>query len=308
MDVRQLEYFLAVVDHGGFNRAASALYLSQPSLSQSIRSLERDLGSDLFHRIGRRAVLTDAGTALIEPARAAVRSLELARASVESVHGLRGGRVEIATMPSQSIEPLTGMIRRFTQAHPEVSVTMRAAATPEDVTRMVRTGVCELGLLASPTPVPSHHLRVHPLQGQRFVLLTPPDGPFPPGVPVRREELAGRRLVVGQRGTGMRTYIDALRAEGVGLTVAVETEHRVAILPLVLSGVGLAVVTEAWRDIAERAGARVLDLEPRAVLHIALVSRPTALTPAASVFLDCATTNATPGPGRTRMPTDRRAL
>ena len=150
MDVRQLEYFLAVVDHGGFNRAATALYLSQPSLSQAIRTLERDLGSDLFHRIGRRVVLTEAGTALIEPARTAVRGLELARASVESVHGLRIGRVEIAAMPSQAVAPLTGMISRFHRAHPEVSVTVRAAFTPRDVTEMVRTGVTELGLLASP--------------------------------------------------------------------------------------------------------------------------------------------------------------
>ncbi|GGW47903.1 hypothetical protein GCM10010320_30460 [Streptomyces caelestis] len=61
MDIRQLEYFLAIVDRGGFNRAASALYVSQPSLSQTVRALERDLGSELFHRIGRRAVLTEAG-------------------------------------------------------------------------------------------------------------------------------------------------------------------------------------------------------------------------------------------------------
>jgi DNA-binding transcriptional LysR family regulator len=67
MDIRQLEYFLAIVDHGGFNRAASALYVSQPALSQTVRSLERDLGAALFHRIGKRAVLTEAGTALIEP-------------------------------------------------------------------------------------------------------------------------------------------------------------------------------------------------------------------------------------------------
>ncbi|WP_329379464.1 LysR family transcriptional regulator [Streptomyces sp. NBC_01716] len=294
MDVRQLEYFLAVVDHGGFNRAATALYLSQPSLSQSIRSLERDLGSELFHRIGRRVVLTDAGTALIEPARAAVRSLEFARASVESVHGLRGGRLEIAAMPSQSISPLTGMIRRFTADHPEVSVTMRAAFTPRDVTEMVRTGVAELGLLASPDAVSHPRLRVRPLRVQRFVLLTRPDGPFPPGRAVRYEELAGHRLIVGQRGTGLRTYVDALRADGVEVTVAVETEHRVAILPLVLEGVGLAVVTDAWRDLAERAGARVLDLEPRTLLHVALVSRPSGLTPAARAFMDRAVADETP--------------
>lgn len=290
MDVRQLEYFLAVVDHGGFNRAASALYLAQPSLSQSIHALERDLGSELFHRIGRKAVLTEAGTALIEPARAAVRSLGMARAAVESVHGLRTGRVDIAAMPSQSIEPLTGMIQRFTTRHPQVSVAIQAAFTPKDVTESVRTGAAELGLVASPAPLPqSEAVRVYPVLKQKFVLLTPPDGPFPPGAAVRHEQLSGQRLIAGQRGTGMRKYVDDLRAEGSEWTVAVETEHRIAILPLVLGGVGLAVVTDSWRDFAERAGALVLALEPATSLHIALVSRKTALTPAAHAFLTCAT-------------------
>ncbi|MBK3573528.1 LysR family transcriptional regulator [Streptomyces sp. MBT65] len=286
MDVRQLEYFLAVVDHGGFNRAATALYLSQPSLSQAIRALERDLGSDLFDRVGRRVVLTDAGTALIEPARAAVRGLELARASVESVHGLRTGRVRIAAMPSQALAPLTGMISRFHRAHPGVSVTVRAAFTARDVIEMVRTGVTELGLLASPDPVPDTEVRTHPLPEQRFVLLAPPDGPFAPGTTaVDRKDLAGHRLIVGQQGTGMRRYVDDLIAEGVAVTLAVETEHRVAILPLVLAGAGLAVVTDAWREPALRTGVRVLDLEPRTTLRVTLVARHGTTTPAARAFL-----------------------
>jgi DNA-binding transcriptional LysR family regulator len=105
MDIRQLEYFLAIVDHGGFNRAASVLYVSQPSLSQAVQALDRDLGSELFHRIGRRAVLTEAGQALIDPARAAVRSLETARARVAAVHELRDGRLDVAAMPSLAVEP-----------------------------------------------------------------------------------------------------------------------------------------------------------------------------------------------------------
>jgi DNA-binding transcriptional LysR family regulator len=291
MDVRQLEYFLAVVDHGGFNRAATALYLSQPSLSQAIRALERDLGSDLFDRVGRRVVLTDAGTALIEPARAAVRGLELARASVESVHGLRTGRVRIAAMPSQAVAPLTGMISRFHRAHPGVSVIVRAAFTARDVTEMVRTGVTELGLLASPDPVPDTEVRTHPLPEQRFVLLAPPDGPFAPDTTVLdRKDLAGHRLIVGQQGTGMRRYVDDLIAEGVEVTLAVETEHRVAILPLVLAGAGLAVVTDAWRESALRTGVRVLDLEPRTSLRVTLVARHGATTPAARAFLRTALT------------------
>lgn len=105
MDIRQLEFFLAIVDHGGFNRAAAAPYVSQPALSQTVRSLERDLGTDLFHRLGKRTVLTEAGTALIEPARAAVRSMETARAGVDAVHELRTGRLDIAAMPPRPWSP-----------------------------------------------------------------------------------------------------------------------------------------------------------------------------------------------------------
>lgn len=144
MDVRQLEYFLAVVDNGGFNRAAKALYLAQPSLSQAMRTLERDLGSLLFHRIGRGVVLTEAGRALVEPARQAVRSLEVARDSIGSVTGLRAGRVDIAAMPSPGVEPLSGLVERFTRRHPAMSVTIKSAPWPRTVIEMVHTGIAEL--------------------------------------------------------------------------------------------------------------------------------------------------------------------
>src|SRR5690348_10161914 len=98
MDSRQLEYFLAVVDHGGMSAAAAALHLSQPSLSQAIRGLERDLGVPLFHRVGRRVVPSAAGEALVPPARQVLRDLRTARASVDAVRGLDGGRLDIATL------------------------------------------------------------------------------------------------------------------------------------------------------------------------------------------------------------------
>src|SRR5690348_7877406 len=75
LEVRQLEYFLAVHDHGGVTRAAKALHLSQPSLSQAIRSLERQLRTELFLRVGRGLVLAPAGQALLEPARQVLRSM-----------------------------------------------------------------------------------------------------------------------------------------------------------------------------------------------------------------------------------------
>lgn len=283
MDARQLEYFLAVVDHGGVNRAASALFLAQPSLSQAIRALERDLGYELFHRVGRRLVLTDAGRALVEPARDVLRDLAVARASVESVGGLEAGRVEIAAMPSQAVEPLSGMIKRFTEQHPGLRVTVRSAFTAPGVIEMVRTGVTELGVLGSSDPPAAADLELVALGRQRFVIVAPPGAPFEDVI--QRAELAGQRMIVGQVGTGMRQLVDDIRDSGVGLFDVVESEHRESILPLVLGGVGLAVMTESWAPLARQAGARVLYLEPAAYLHVALVSRRARRSPAAVAFL-----------------------
>lgn len=294
MDFRQLEYFLAIVDHGGFNRAAAALYVSQPSLSQAIQVLERDLDGILFHRVGGKAVLTEAGAALVPPAREALHGLELARASVGAVRELRAGRLDIAAMASPTVEPLSTMVQRFTERHPAVSLGLRVALTAADVVETVRTGGCELGLLTTSLPLSSVDVVTHHVGNHRLVLVAPKDGPFPAGRAVRREQLEGHRLIVGQRGTGIRSYVDDLAAQGIDVRIAVETEHRMAFLPLVLKGVGLAVVTESWADLSERAGALVLDLEPPAFQRNVLVSRKTRLTPSARAFLDIAVDTAAP--------------
>ncbi|WP_394618485.1 LysR family transcriptional regulator [Lentzea sp. JNUCC 0626] len=287
MDVRQLRYFLAVVDHGSVNKAAAALHVAQPSLSQAIRALERDLGIDLFRRAGRRLVLTDAGEALIGPARQVVRVLATARASVAEVADLRVGRVEIAAMPSQSVEPLARIIKAVTEKHPGLSIAVRSAFTAQDVVDEVRSGRTELGLLGAAEPLRDARVRVTPLGRQRFVLVCSHDGPFAPDTVVRHEDLAGQRLIVGQPGTGMRRVVDEISAT-VEVTRVVETEHREAILPLVLGGVGMAVLAESWAPLARQAGALVLDLEPARYLHLALVAGTGDLSPAAHAFLDVA--------------------
>jgi DNA-binding transcriptional LysR family regulator len=288
VDVRQLEYFLAVVDNGGFNRAAAALFVAQPSLSQAIRTLEKDLGTSLFHRTGRRVVLTEAGKALIGPARQAVRSLEVARESVSAAQGLRTGRIAIASMPSPAIEPLSSMIQRFTQRFPGVDVVLRDAPVAGSVIDMVRNGVTELGLLSAWELPTVAEVDVHPVDEQELVLVAPPGGPFLPGPPLPREKLAGQRLIAGERGTSMRRLVEEIRASGVDVPIAVETDHRVAILSLVLKGVGIAILAEAWRPLALRAGAVVRALDPPATLHLALVSRKGWLSPVAEEFLEMA--------------------
>jgi DNA-binding transcriptional LysR family regulator len=204
---------------------------------------------------------------------------------VESTTGLQAGRVEIAAMPSQTVEPLSNIIQRFTTLHPGLSVAIRAAPTASVVLEMVRSGVTELGLLGTPEPAKAAGVRLEPAGVQRFILVAPPGSPFADGAAVRREELRGQRLIVGQPGTGMRRLVDEIQADGVEVTVVVESEHREAFLPLVLGGVGYAVLAESWATLARQAGATVSYLEPAAYLHLSLASRNPPLTPAAEAFL-----------------------
>ena len=110
MERRQLEYFLAVVEHGGFTNAARVLYVSQPSLSHAIAALEAELGGALFHRLPHGTTPTAAGEALIVPARQVARDLATAAATVREVLGLSGGRLDIVAQTTLAVDPLARLL------------------------------------------------------------------------------------------------------------------------------------------------------------------------------------------------------
>ena len=294
MDVRQLTYFLAVVENLNFGRAAEQLHIAQPSLSQAIATLERELRVPLFHRVGRGIVLSDAGSQLVEPARQVVRDLEAAKAAARSARGLQRGRVELVAMPSPGMEPLSTLVRDFTAAYPAMTVTADAAFTPEEVVQAVKADEAELGLLGAASPPHTGGLRVLPIEDQPLVLVSPPedDAPEERGdadeiATVAREDLAGARLIASKQGSLMRRLVDDVLASGAEGRIVVEAEHRTSILPLVLAGVGHAVLPSSWTSLALRSGARVRRIEPAVLLRIALVYRTSPLTPAAQAFVAC---------------------
>ena len=140
--------------------------VAQPSLSQGIATFERELGMPLFHRIGRGVVLSEAGAALVGPARVVLRDLDEAKATMRALQGLRGGRIDLVTMPSPGMEPLTTILTTFSRAHPDVTVNAEAAFTPEEVLALVRTGSAEIGILGSAQPTQAADLDVIPLERQ----------------------------------------------------------------------------------------------------------------------------------------------
>jgi LysR family carnitine catabolism transcriptional activator len=283
MDRRHLEYFLAVADLGSFTRAASALLIAQPSLSQAIAALERDLGSKLFIRHGRGVRLTPAGEALVEPARRTLRSFLLARGAVRSVTDGGFGRLAITTNTLWAIDPLARMIGEFRRVHPGVHLTVADPARRSDVLDAVRSGEADFGLLDG-TP-PGGILASRWLADHELVAVLPPY-PSGPTDAVTVEDLVPFGLISTPPGTALRTLVDdQLEAAGQPAEVAVETAHVASVVPLLLSGAGAALLPQGLAADAATKGARVLQLRPPSRTSVHLVWREGRLSELSEHFL-----------------------
>ena len=205
MDLRRLSLFLAVAENGSFTRAAKAMYAAQPAVSLAVKELERELGADLFYRLGRRVALTPAGSALIEPARQALRDVQTGAAAVAAVAGLAAGRLDICCLPTLAAHPTADLIGRFRHTYPAVAVDIAAADDPADLAELLRIGRCEVGVTEAAKVPGDLHQHVHGDQAL-FVLLPP--GTAPTSRPVPLHDLDGTPWIATRTGTSTRRVID----------------------------------------------------------------------------------------------------
>lgn len=303
MDEKRLAYFLAIVDEGGLTKAARAQHVAQPSLSQSLGALERELGAQLFDRAGRGLRLTAAGHALIGPARQALRSIAEVRSAVGEVSALLAGTLEIAALPTLAVDPLADLVGRFRVEHPGVAVSMREAESATGMSALVRDGGCELGL--THLPLPRQGLTTVELGVQELLFVLPASidfGSAHSSKAISPAALAKIPLIVSPPGTSTRMLLDqAMEAAGVVPSVAVETDAREAIVPLVLAGAGGALLPAPLALEAERRGALVRAARPRIARRIGLVRREGPLSPAARAFAALAGMDLSEGAGRSAL-------
>ncbi|HEY4377784.1 MAG TPA: LysR substrate-binding domain-containing protein [Acidimicrobiales bacterium] len=287
MDLRQAAYVVAVVDEGGFTRAAASIPISQPALSQSIRTLERELGVELFHRLGRDVRLTSAGEAFLGPARQLLRDADNARAAVAEVRGLTAGHVDIVAIPTLVVEPLVDLVGAFRRLHPDITVRIIEPEDTAAIVDLVRTGSCELGLGEAPIEHPA--LETDLLLRQELLAVLPPGTLLPGRRRLPAARLGDVPLIATPEGTSTRRLVtETLQAAGVDPVIAVESDHREAIIPLVLAGAGGSLLPEPLARQAEAQGAAVAKLDPPVKRGVVLVRRTGALSPAARSFRDLA--------------------
>ncbi|WP_145903035.1 LysR family transcriptional regulator [Kitasatospora viridis] len=252
MQLQQLRYFAAVAETRHFTRAAERLHVAQPSLSQQIRSLERELGAELFHRGRGDTALTDAGQALLPLARRILADAESARSAVQETVQLRRGRLRLGATPSLCGSLVPDVLRAYRADYPGVRLLVREDGS-RDLLGKLAAGELDLALVITPPTVDRPPgLALTELLREDLVLVS--DRPLGRRR-ARIQDLADRPLVMFRQGYDLReATLAACRAAGFEPEFAVEGGEMDAVLGFVRAGLGPAVVPGM---VADRSGLAV---------------------------------------------------
>ncbi len=191
MEIHQLRYFVAVAETGNFTRAAERSHVSQPSLSQQIINLETEVGHKLFHRLGRKAVLTEAGTTFLDRARRILFEVENAAKEL-SDHPSLERRITVGAVQTVMPYLLTPLIARLRETHPNLLVNAR-----EDFRSNLLRGVVEgdLDLAVVPLPVNEHRVATEALFTEPLLLVVGNHHPFASRTEISVSDLAEETFI-----------------------------------------------------------------------------------------------------------------
>jgi DNA-binding transcriptional LysR family regulator len=270
MELRQLEYFVAVAEEASFTRAAARVSVAQPGVSAQIRQLERELGHPLFDRSGRTVRLTEVGAAVLPYARAALGAVAGARYAVDELTGLLRGQVAMGMITGCSSMDLADMLAEFHRAHPGVEIALSEDNSDRllEALQAGRIDLAYVGLAAAPPP----GIETQVVVDEALVAAVHPDDALAESTSIPLSGLGGRALISLPRGTGLRAALDeASAAAGVEPRVAFEASDPGIVAQLAIRGLGVALLPES----VAQAHANVLravaitDPEPRGRLELA---------------------------------------
>jgi DNA-binding transcriptional LysR family regulator len=269
VELRHLEYFIAVAEEEHFTRAAERLHIAQSGLSASIRALERELGAPLFVRSTRHVGLTEAGRALLSEARRTLASVAAARNAVAAVQGLLRGTVSIGTEQCLAVIDLPTVLSRFRTVHPGVEIRLRQAGSSRLVEE-VRTGGLDLAFVALAGNRAPAGVSLTPLTTEPMMLVCHPDHPLAAQEAVDWSQLEGEVFVDFHADWGARQVTDrAFGAAGLDRQVALEVNDVHSLLDFVAEDLGIALVP---RPIAHKKNKNVRAVPLRATAPSWVVS------------------------------------
>ena len=239
MNFKQLNAFYLVARQASFSRAAKKLSISQPAVSKHIRDLERFYGVRLFERSARKTILTESGHTLLSYAQRLFTLAQEAEVALESISGLKSGRIEIGTSRTVGTYYIPPIAVAFKQKYPGVTLSVHVENS-QWVLDQIMAFELDLGILGIR---PSYeNLTVLPFAKEKLILAVPPGHPWAKRKAVKFSELQNQPLIIREKGSGTRRLIESEMVKlRVRLRVTMELGSNEAIKRAVEQGAGLAL-------------------------------------------------------------------
>lgn len=246
MELRQLQYLVAVAEEASFTKAAAGLHVAQPGVSAQIRQLESELGQLLLDRSGGAVRVTEAGAAVLPYARAALAAVAAVRDTVDALAGLTRGHVTVGivgSVASPSLD-LPGLLAGFRRDHPGVDITLTEASTRELIDAL-RTGRLDVALIAVGPALPDG-IAAEAVVDEPLVIAVSQDDILAERTAVALDVIRDRILISLPPGTGLRTYLDdACLGMGFRPKIGFEVGDPRLVAQLTALGLGVALLPES---------------------------------------------------------------
>jgi DNA-binding transcriptional LysR family regulator len=248
MELRQLEYFVAVAEEGNFTRAAARVHVAQSGVSAQVRRLEREVGQDLFDRSARTVRLTDVGKAVLPNARAALNAVSGIRLVVDELGGLVRGHVAVGMLPGRSSLGLPALLAGFHRAHPAVGISL-IEGNSDRLLSGLRNREIDLALVGLATSPPSG-IDTQVVVDEPLVAAVSHGDQWAERATVSLETLVERPLIALPEGAGLRTSLDTACARArIRPRIAFEASDPIMLAELASQGLGVAILpasAAAW--------------------------------------------------------------
>jgi LysR family transcriptional activator of glutamate synthase operon len=240
MDLHQLRVFQAAVKSGGFTRAGDELHLSQSTVSQHIKLIEQELGGPLFMRVGKRVLVTEAGSVLLQYTERILRDLKNAEMAIREINELRRGTVRLGVGPTTLIYRLPHVLRDYKRRFPDIDLIVLAGTT-EFLLEALRLQHLDVAIVMKTAPQPG--LTMTPLGREELVLILSREHPLARQRTLDPSHLAGLRFILYEKNTAMQDLIDRFfESLGVIPRIDMEVENNEAIKSLVRVGLGASIL------------------------------------------------------------------
>lgn len=237
LEIRQLQYFMAVCEEMHFTKAAENIGVSQPTLSQQIRALEDELHMPLFDRIGKKIALTEAGQMLLIHATAMMDALQNVKDSIADLRHMHGGKIRVGIMPSDLDYRITQLVVDFHREFPKVKLMIIASI---DILRQVLESEVDIGVGINVPP--TDRVVSIPLCTEEYVLTVSVKHPLAHRTSVDINELRDLPMIIFPEGFFGRELVeDAVQKHGFRLHSILETSSATSIINLVREGLGATV-------------------------------------------------------------------